>query len=103
MAQFDVHRTRGDAARLAPYLVILQNDFLNELASVIVAPMRPATKHGKRVERLHVEVEFEGDKHVIAPEQMISLPRSLFGKRAGSVASVRQPLLAALDFVFLGF
>lgn len=103
MAQFDVHRTRGDAARLAPFLVVMQTDFLADLASVVVVPMRPAKLHGKIVSRLHVATDFEGQPHVVAPEQMIALPRSELGPRAGSVARQRQPLLAAVDFVFLGF
>ena len=103
MNQFDVFRTRGDAARLAPFLVVLQSDLLGSLASVVVAPLRPEVDHGPLLSRLHVPVEFLGARYVLAPEQLISLPRSTLGAPAGSLAGHRQALLPAVDFVFLGF
>lgn len=103
MTQFDVHRTRGDVARLAPFLVLLQTDFLSDLASVVVAPMRPVSAHGPVLKRLHVAVQFLGQDHVVASEQLVSLPRSALGAREGSLAEHRQALLSAVDFLFLGF
>lgn len=101
--QFDVHHTRGDAKKLAPYLVNLQNEVLGELATVLVAPMRPAGDHGPVLKRAQVEVEFDGQPCVVAPEQMVSLPRAALGPRAGTIEPARQELLAAVDFLFIGF
>ena len=103
MNQFDVFRTRGEAARLAPFLVLLQNDLLSGLASVVVAPLRPESLHSEPLKGLHAAVEFLGERHRLAPEQMVSLPRSALGPHAGSLADQRQAVMASLDFLFLGF
>nr|WP_244263463.1 CcdB family protein [Thioalkalivibrio sp. AKL17] len=40
MAQFSVHRNpSADTASWAPYLLVLQNDLLSELSTVVVAPL----------------------------------------------------------------
>jgi toxin CcdB len=103
MSQFDVHRARGDAAQLAPYLVVLQTNVLADLNVVVVAPMRLATKFGPTVKHLHVKLDFADKAHVLAPEELISLPRKLLGERVGSIVAARQSVLAALDFLFAGF
>lgn len=103
MAQFDVFRTRGEAARLAPYLITLQSDFLTELSTVLVAPVRTAVQHGPLLRRVQVAVEFLGEPCVVSPEQMAAVPRSTLGARAGSLSVARQELMAAIDFLFLGF
>jgi toxin CcdB len=103
MSQFDVHRTRGDAAKLAPYLVVMQADVLRDLNAVVVAPLRLASKSGPHIKHLHVAIDFMGKAHVLAPEELISLPLKLLGESAGSIAEKRQQILAALDFLFTGF
>lgn len=103
MNQFDVFRTRGDAARLAPFLVLLQSDLLAGLASVVVAPLRPEASHGAQLKGLHAPVDFLGERHVLAPEQMVSLPRTALGPRAGSLAGQRAAIMTSLDYLFLGF
>lgn len=103
LSQFAVYKTRGDAARLAPYLVALQNELLASLHSVIVAPMRTAKAHGPIVRKLHVPVKFHNCDYVISPEQLVSLPRTALGAHAGSLAAHRQDLMAAIDFLFIGY
>lgn len=103
MQQFDVFRTRGEAARLAPFLVLLQSDLLSGLATVVVAPLRPESLHGGTLNRLHACVPFQGEPHVMAPEQMVSLPRTALGETVGSLIGHRDVLMSAIDFVFLGF
>lgn len=103
MSQFDVHRTRGEAAALAPYLVILQTDFAADLDTVVVAPLRPAAAIQPKLKRLHVAVDFQDGAYVVAPHEMASLPRTVLGAHAGSLARARQDLMAAIDFLFLGF
>ena len=103
MAQFDVHKARGTAARFAPYLLVLQADALANLNTVIVAPMRPAGRSPLIVKHLHVIAEFLSARHVVFPEELVSLPRQALGAKAGSLTSARQELTAALDFLFYGF
>lgn len=103
MNQFDVFRTSGEVARLAPYLVLLQNDLLSGLASVVVAPLRKPDDHGAPLPRLHPTLEFLGERYVFSPEQLVSLPRAMLGPRAGSLADQRDALMAAVDVLFIGF
>lgn len=101
MAQFDVHPTRGQAARLAPYLVELQNDSVADLATVVVAPLRKADA-GKPLSVLHVPVSLDGEAYWLAVEELISLPRKALQPSVASIGEVRPAVIAAVDFLFSG-
>lgn len=102
MPQFDVHRTRGPATEHAPFLVVMQADTLESLNSVLVAPMY-AEGNIALVKKLHVCLEFQGGRYVVAPEYMVALPKVALGPDVGSVASARSEFINALDFIFSGY
>jgi len=102
VAQFDVYRTHGPAAAIAPFLVVMQADTLQAINSVIVAPMY-AEGAIATVKKLHVVLEFQGARHVVTPEHLVSLPRKALGSREGSVGSARSEFIDALDFIFSGY
>ena len=102
MAQFDVHRVRGSASREFQFVVVMQADTLQGLLGVLVAPMH--VEGGQTLlKKLHVIVDFQGARYVVAPEQMISLPRAMLGQRVGSLAIQRADFIDAIDFIFSGY
>ena len=101
MAQFDVHPTRGQAARLAPYLVELQSESVADLAMAVVAPLRKAGG-GKPLSILHVPASLDGETYWLAVEELISLPRKVLQPPVANSGAVRPAVIAAMDFLFSG-
>jgi toxin CcdB len=101
MAQFDVHPTRGQAARLAPYLVELQSDSVADLATAVVAPLRK-TGADKPLGVLHVPASLNGETYWLAVEELISLPRKLLQPPVANIGAVRPAVIAAVGFLFSG-
>ncbi|MBK5951998.1 CcdB family protein [Rhodobium orientis] len=102
MRQFDVCRNPNPAMRArVPYLVILQSDLLDPLATVVVAPLlaegafRPVTK-------LHPVFEVEGERFILSTGELAGVPRRAVGERISSLAGERDAIIAALDLLFTG-
>lgn len=102
LRQFDLRETPEDIAHLAPYFVILQDDWFDALETVIVAPVRAQSAIGVPLQGLHVCVTVGDERLVVTPEELVSLPRTRLGPRVGSLANYRDALVAALDRLFLG-
>ena len=80
----------------------MQADTLQHLAGVLIAPMHPES--GQTVlKKLHVSVDFQGERYVVTPEQMVALPRPMLGQRVGSLAAQRSDFIDAVDFIFSGY
>jgi toxin CcdB len=102
MQQFDVCRTRGALRKHAPYLVVLQSDLIDLIRTAVVAPMRPLQGFGPIIKGLHVVESLDGESHVLSPEEMAAVPRSVLGECIGSLAAHRSRIIAALDLLFTG-
>jgi toxin CcdB len=102
MRQFDVFRTRGELRKHAPYLVILQSDLINDIRTALVAPLRPLHGFGPPIKTLHVVKQWEGEAHVLSPEEMAAVPREILSERAGTLAQHRGEIIAAIDLLFTG-
>jgi toxin CcdB len=101
--QFDVVRNPdGEDARHRPYLVILQSDLISDLATTIVAPLA-ATGAFKAATRLNPVVHIDGEAYHLAAHELFAVDRHVLGKSIGSLAAERDAIMAALDFVFIGF
>lgn len=104
MAQFDVYRNPNPATRSrVPFLLDVQAPILEPLATRIVVPLcRPEAVGGKPAEKLNPQFELEGRKLVMLTQELAGIPRKALGERAGSLASERGEIIAALDFAFTG-
>ena len=102
MAQFDVHAVLAADVDYAPYLVELQSDLVAGLDTVIVAPLVRRADAGPIVHHLNPVIRFGEDELVLRIGELVSLPRTVLGRKVGSVKADREALMAAVDIIFFG-
>lgn len=104
MAQFDVYRNANPATRARiPYLVDIQSDLLDPLATRVVVPLcKPEVLKGKLAERLNPVFEIEGRKMAMLTPELAGVSRKILGERIGNLSDERRSIIAALDLLFTG-
>jgi toxin CcdB len=104
MAQFDVYRNPNAASRARiPYLLDVQSDLLDPLATRIVVPLcKPDVLSGKPAERLNPAFEVEGRKLLMLTPELAGVSRKALGERVANLAAERAAIIAALDLVLTG-
>ena len=103
MAQFDVHRNRDAQTReLYPYLLDLQTDMLDRLATRIVAPLALATELGPPIKLLNPAFEVEGVAVVLSTQELAGVRLEVLGDVVTTLAPHRAEIIASLDFLFTG-
>ncbi len=102
MAQYDIHRNTGLNTAIIPYMVIVQADVLDGLATRVVVPlvkrseMRPAA-------HLNPVFEIEGIEVVFSTAELAVLERDeITGEAITSLAGQRAAMTRALDFLLIG-
>jgi toxin CcdB len=104
MAQFDVYENRNPETRQeVPYLLDVQADLLQGLATHVVVPLVRASVMGKAAQHLNPEFEINRTKVVMSTAELAGVPVSILGEKAGSLMDRRNEIIAALDFLFTGF
>jgi toxin CcdB len=101
--QFDVVANPDpiDAAQ-RPYLVILQSDLISGLTSTVVAPL--VTRENMRgAQRLNPILSVEGREYWLATHELFAFDQRILHGRVTTLADRRDTIMAALDFLFLGF
>ncbi|HTQ77963.1 MAG TPA: CcdB family protein [Burkholderiales bacterium] len=104
MAQFDVYRNANSATRArVPYLLDVQADLLDALATRIVVPLcRPEVLSGKPAERLNPAFEVEGRRLLMLTPELAGVSRKALGERVANLAAERAAIVAALDLALTG-
>ena len=104
MAQFDVHRNQNSAtAKSIPYLLDVQSDLLDSLATRVVVPLaRPNVLGNKLAHYLNPLFEVEGATLVMLTPEMAGVPVKHLGLVAGNLTDRRADIVRALDVVFSG-
>ncbi len=102
--RFDVFRNpNAKSARVVPYLVLLQSELLDSLATQMVAPLVRATALGGiGAERLNPELVVEGNRVLLLPQQMGAVQATSLTKWVTNLDANRHEILAAVDFLFSG-
>jgi toxin CcdB len=105
LAQFTVYRNKNVRSRAVyPLLVDVQSDLLADLQTRVVIPLSKAAALTKRpVSELTPLIEFEEASFVLVTPQLAGISRVELGAVAGSIAHKRESILAAMDFLILGF
>ncbi|MGA0572359.1 CcdB family protein [Variovorax sp. VNK109] len=104
MARFDVHAHPVAAMRkTVPYLVDVQNDFINGLDSRIVIPMRPASSYRARLRDLNPVFEIRGKSVVLDTASMAAFPARELGPSIESLRGRHDEIVSAIDCLFGGF
>ena len=102
MAQYDIHRNTGLNTAIIPYMVVVQADVLDGLATRVVVPlvkrseMRPAT-------HLNPVFEIEGVEVVFSSAEIAVLAGDeLTGEIVANLGPEQARMARALDFLFFG-
>jgi toxin CcdB len=105
MGQFSVHQNASPATRMAiPYLLDVQSNLIEELGTRVVVPLCPASSmKGKVVSNLMPIVDVEGKQFVMLTPQLAGVPKRILGPQVADLAARRTEIIAALDFLVLGF
>lgn len=110
MAQFTVYRNtayrNNNPAQNngIPYLLDVQSDLLDVLQTRVVVPLAlPGILAGKGMQRLSPLFEVEGQTVVMLTPELAGIHVRLLGPEVTSLSAERDRIIAALDFVFLGW
>ena len=105
MAQFDVFpNTDAESASVIPYVLDVQSNFLDGLATCIVIPLTtPEALDTLPILRLNPPVSIGGKTLVTLTQDMAPVPRRLLRHPVANLSAQREEILAALDFLFTGF
>jgi toxin CcdB len=104
MAQFNVYRNaNGAQAKRFPFLLDVQTDLLEHLATRVVVPLAdPKVIGGKPAKILNPSFEIEGRKVVMLTQELAGVPKKLLGRKAGELGAHRGEIIAALDLIIAG-
>jgi len=104
MPQFDVHRNPDSGSRRTiPYVLVVQSDLLSDLATCVVVPLVAEAHFGKPATRLNPIFVIDNARVVMSTAEIAGMPRRALGRLAGSLAPQRDAIVAAIDFLVLGF
>ncbi|MDN5848066.1 MAG: CcdB family protein [Nitrococcus sp.] len=103
MRQFDVLRNADpQACSWAPYILVLQADLLDELQTVVVAPLVLTVNFSRPTRILNPVFDVGGVSLVLSVAELAGISRHVLGERVASLASEREAIVAAIDLLFTG-
>ena len=104
MPQFSVHRnTRPESKGAVPYLLNVQSDLIEGLATRVVVPLYPApAMKGKTLKTLTPVFSIEGKPYVMVTPQLAGVPTKLLGAVVADLSPRREEIIAALDLLITG-
>ncbi|HBA89025.1 MAG TPA: plasmid maintenance protein CcdB [Geobacter sp.] len=104
MAQFDVYENNNlQTKKKVPYLLNVQADLLAPLTTRVVVPLVSMSAIGKPVARLNPQFTIKGITVVMSTAQLAGVDKKILGEKVGSLKERRDEIIAALDFLFVGF
>ncbi|MBK6741533.1 MAG: CcdB family protein [Hydrogenophilales bacterium] len=105
MAQFDVYTNPNPASRArVPYLVALPSDLLGNFDATVVAPLRLKTDASViPVLRLNPVMHIGDEEFFLRPQELAAIATRSLKHPVANLASHRDDILAALDFLFTGY
>ncbi|OGI48731.1 MAG: plasmid maintenance protein CcdB [Candidatus Muproteobacteria bacterium RIFCSPHIGHO2_12_FULL_60_33] len=103
MAQFNVHRNISpDSREWAPYLLDVQNDLLDPLATRVVVPLIKTEEMAKPAKRLNPRFIVENTVVLMSTAELAGIPIRALGEKVTSLGERRDEIMAALDMLFTG-
>jgi len=104
MAQFDVYLNPNPVTRKTiPYLLDLQTDLLDTLATRVVAPLVLAKEMGSAARQLNPQFKIKGTAVVMSTAELAGISNRSLGDKVTSLKNKRDEIIAALDLLFTGF
>jgi toxin CcdB len=103
MRQFDVvANINPDTSDQVPYLLLLQANLFDDLATRVVAPLIPVDRYGPRLDWLNPTIFIGKTEFVISMAELAGVPVSIIGDKIASAESKRNEVISALAFLFTG-
>ncbi|MHB1237106.1 MAG: CcdB family protein [Gallionella sp.] len=103
MAQFDVYLNPNVATRKSiPYLLDVQADLLDTLATRVVVPLILAEEMGLAAKHLNPQFKIKGVAVVMSTAELAGVPSRSLGDKVTTLKSKRDEIIAALDILFTG-
>jgi len=103
MPQFDVYANPNPETRdRFPYLLDVQDAFLDVLGTRVVVPLAPLTASARPIDRLNPVLDIEGVRFAASVPELAGVPKSMLGRPVTNVSPDREAIIAALDFLFTG-
>lgn len=104
MTQFDVHKnTNPETNQTIPYLLDVQTDLLDTLATRVVVPLITVSAAGKAIRHLNPEFKVKETAVVMSTAELAGISARSLGKKVETLKDRREEIIAALDFLFTGF
>ena len=88
------------ARKSTPYLLDVQNEYIDSLESRIVIPLRAATLYKTLLRDLNPVFEILGKQVVLDTAAMAALPTRELIKSVANLQSHQEEIVAALDCIF---
>ncbi len=103
MAQFDVYLNANRDTRAAvPYLLDVQADLLDSLATRVVVPLFAASEMPLVAKHLNPQFKIKGVPVVMSTAELAGVPTRALGEKVLSLGSKRNEIIAAIDLLFAG-
>ncbi|MDO8812536.1 MAG: CcdB family protein [Gallionella sp.] len=103
MAQFDVYLNPNAATRKdIPYLLDVQSDLLDTLATRVVVPLVFAEEMGIAAKHLNPKFKIKGTVVVMSTAELAGISNRSLGNKIASLMNKRDEIIAALDLLFTG-
>lgn len=101
MARYDVY-AHPDATlrKITPFLLDVQNDYINTLESRVVIPMRPAALYPHPMRDLNPVFEVGGKAVVLDTAALAAFPARELKKRVAGLQDQSELIVAAIDCLF---
>ena len=104
MSQFDVFDNPNDNTNQSmPYLLDVQSDLLDNLATRVVVPLIAASAMDRAIKHLNPEFLIKNNTVFMSTAELAGIPVRSLGEKVGSLKEKRDEIIAALDFIFTGF
>ena len=103
MAQFDVYLNPNVATRKTiPYLLDVQADLLDLLATRVVVPLVLAEEMGHAAKHLNPQFKVKGVAVVMSTAELAGISNRSLGDKVAALKSKRDEIISALDILFTG-
>ena len=104
MAQFDVYlNPNPETKRTIPYLLDVQADLLNNLATRVVVPLIAASAMDKAAKHLNPHFSVKRTKVIMSTAELAGVTINSLGDKVCSLKEHRNEIITALDFLITGF
>lgn len=103
MAQFDVYlNPNTETCSVIPYLLDVQADLLDTLATRVVVPLILAAEMGLAAKQLNPQFRIKGVTVVMSTAELAGVSNRSLGEKVASLINKRDEIIAALDLLFTG-